>query len=265
MVSRRLFLAGAVAASCSARRTSASSQQVVRYGAHPSQFGTLHLPARRRPPVVCLLHGGFWSMPYGADQMTPLAEDLVRRGIAAWNIEYRRLGGGGGYPATLDDPAAAIAHLSRLATDGVDVDLTRIVAIGHSAGGHLALWCAAQPHVPLVAACGQAPVSDLEAGYRLQLGHGVVGELMGGSPAQHPDRYRAASPRALLPPRLPQLIVHGESDDLVPIAMSRAYVAAAQGARLRALPGVGHFEHLDPASAAWRAVTEWLDALWPPA
>ncbi len=257
-VSRRRFLQAGAAA---ALATPALAPRVFRYGAHPSQVGTLHLPRRRRPAVVCLFHGGFWSMPWGADQMTPLACDLARRGFAAWNLEYRRLGDGGGYPATLDDAAAGIARLRQLAAEGPSLDLERIAVVGHSAGGHLALWAAARKELGILAACGQAPVSDLAAAYRSGLGQGVVERLLGGSPAEFPERYRSASPRALLPQRAAQLLVHGEADDIVPIAMSREYVAAAPATRLRALAGCGHFEHLDPASAAWAAVVEWLAEL----
>src|SRR5689334_12013129 len=121
------------------------AMKTIPYGLSADQVGDLHLPGEPRPPVVCLLHGGFWRMPYGKDQMTPLADDLASRGFAVWNLEYARLGGAAtAWPATMDDVAAGIDHLEVLADEGVDLDLERVTVVGHSAGGHLALWVAAQ-------------------------------------------------------------------------------------------------------------------------
>ena len=230
-----------------------------RYGPHRAQTATMHLPARPRPPVVCLLHGGFWTMPHGADQMASLADDLARRGHAAWNLEYRRLGDGGGFPATFDDVVDGIAYLS---ATGLSIDLTRVVAVGHSAGGHLALWAASQARLALRAACGQAPVTDLAEAWRLGLGNGVVERLMGGSPRSVPARYVAGSPATRGSTVRSRLIVHGEDDDVVPISSSRAFAAASEDTTLRSIAGCGHFEHLDPSSAAWREVADWIDGLF---
>lgn len=233
-----------------------------RYGEHPSQTATLHRPAGEHPArVVCLLHGGFWAMPYAADQMTPLAEDLARRGYAAWNLEYRRIRGGGGWPTTFDDVRAGIEHLAAVAAGGVAIDPRGVITVGHSAGGHLALWAATQA-LAIDAACGQAPVADLRRAYELGLGHGVVAELLGGSPDEVPERYRDASPRDR-PPTVPQLLVHGDADDYVPIEISRAYAAAVPAATLRVIAGGDHFQHLDPNSDSWRAVVAWLERLAP--
>jgi acetyl esterase/lipase len=245
------------------------------YGADGAQVGDLYLPdTTHLLPVICLLHGGFWRMPYARDQLTPMAGDLAGRGYAVWNLEYRRLGEpGGGWPGTLADVAAGMDHLAEFVSKGIALDLKRVVTIGHSAGGHLALWAAgrhhiqggnpgAHPKVRIRAAVGQAPVADLVRAHELALSDDVAAELLGGTPAKAPGRYAAASPRALLPLGVPQLIVHGTADDIVPIEISQDYAAAAreQGDTIEfvELPGVGHFEHIDVAAPAWTVVTDWL-------
>lgn len=179
--------------------------------------------------------------------MDDLAADLVARGWTVANIEYRRLGSGGGWPTTFDDVRSEI----EAAPPG-----EQRVAIGHSAGGQLALWAAAQRLV--THAVAQAGVSDLAEAARLGLSGGVALELVGG----REERYAQVSPIALLPLGVPQLLVHGEDDGIVPVSMSRDYhraaVAAGDPADLVVLPGVGHFEHLVPSSRAWKAVLEWL-------
>lgn len=228
------------------------------YGAGPDRWADLRLPPVPGPhPVAVLLHGGFWRMPWGADLMHALAGDLHRRGWATWNVEYRRLGApGGGWPGTLDDCAAAVDALAGM--DGVD--RRRVVAVGHSAGGQLALWLAARGGVAAVVAL--AAVSDLAAAARLGLDGGAAVELLGGTPEQVPERYRRASPRELLPLGVPQLLVHGELDDRVPVAMSRDHAAAAGEAgdpvELVTAARTGHAELVDPSSRAWRAAAAWL-------
>jgi acetyl esterase/lipase len=261
------------------------------YGPRHGQFGDLWVPDTGSPPpgrgwpVVVLLHGGFWKARYTKSLMTPLAADVVDRGWVAWNLEYRRIGSipSGGWPATFDDVAAGIDHLASVAaTHGLD--LSRVVAVGHSAGGHLALWAAGRPRLPpgapgapgapggpgvsglepavrLRGAVGLAPVADLALALRIGLGGGAVARLLGGPPERHPDRYAVADPARLLPMGVPQVLVHGDVDGAVPISLSRHYVeqavAAGDAANLRELPGVGHMELIDPASRAWwRAADE---------
>ena len=176
------------------------------YGDSPEQFATLALPATPGPhPVVVLIHGGFWRAAYGLDLMEPLVADLVGRGYAAWNIEYRRVGQpGGGWPGTLEDVAAAIDKLADVADDA-DLDLDRVSVVGHSAGGHLALgrrpWrCSirgvpgADPVVEVAAAVGLAPVTNLRMGAAERVGNGAVVDFLGGSPEEFPDRYAVAEP-----------------------------------------------------------------------
>jgi pimeloyl-ACP methyl ester carboxylesterase len=198
--------------------------------------------------------------------MTPLAVDLASRGIAAWNVEYRRVGqDGGGWPGTLEDVAASVDRLAEV--DGVDA--TRVATCGHSAGGHLALWLAgrhrvpagapgANPRVRPVAAVAQAGVCDLEQAWRDDLGGGAVTELLGPHD-DAPERYAAASPAALAPLGVPQLLVHGDADDIVPVSQSRCHAALDPDAELVELAGVDHFEVIEPASDAWATVLDRLD------
>lgn len=188
-----------------ATSTSEARPQRHRYGPDPSQFVDLHLPAGlRRPGTVVLIHGGFWRSRFGADNLDEVAADLARRGWVAWNIEYRRLGLGGGYPSTLADAAAAIDHLATLA----DVDTEHVVAIGHSAGGHLATWAAgrtklaagapgARPAIEIAGVLSLAGVLDLGAAAREKIGNGPAIELMGGDPedCQSGMRWPIHSPR----------------------------------------------------------------------
>jgi acetyl esterase/lipase len=238
-----------------------------RYGSDASQVADLHLPAGSGPwPVVVVIHGGFWRARYDRTLMDAVCADLATRGWAAWNLEYRRIGpgGNGGWPATFDDVSAGIDQLARL---DAPIDIGRVVTIGHSAGGHLALWAAtrAESQVPVYAVVGQAAVTDLAQASRLGLSDGAVDELLGGGPGEVPDRYAAASPVQRLPLGVPTLLVHGARDDTVPVTFSLEFRAAAVAAGdpcdLVVAEHDGHFEHIDPASAAWATVTRWLQAL----
>jgi acetyl esterase/lipase len=249
------------------------------YGDDPAQFGVLHLPPGAGPvPVVVVVHGGYWRASYGLELGTPLAVDLTNRGVAAWNVEYRRVGAGGGWPATFADVAAAVDLLPddvRKAANG-RLDLDRVVLLGHSAGGHLAVWAAsrerlrdgsvaAAPRVRPVGTVAQAGVLDLVAAAQQGLGGGAVVDLLGGTPATVADRYARASPAALVPAAGPVVCVHGDADTVVPLDQSQRYVTAATAARgearLRVLPGVDHFAVIDPAHPAWVAVREEVEGL----
>ena len=239
---------------------------VVRYGSHPDQVANLHLPASEGGPFPCviLIHGGFWRDRWDRTLMTPLAIDLAQRGYAAWNVEYRRVGQeGGGWPGTLDDIAAAADTLADIA----EVDASRLAAVGHSAGGHLALWLGGRTdgRVRLRAAVSQAGVADLALGHADDLGAGAVSDLIGGSPAEFPERYAYASPAARVPLGIAQLLVHGAADDIVPPIQSRVYYEKAQAVgddiELVELPGADHFDLVDPGHEAWQAVVQRLARL----
>jgi len=214
------------------------------YGDDPSQYGVLY----GEGPVAVVIHGGFWKAEYDLTLMDALSEDLAGRGFSAWNIEYRRLGNGGGVPATLDDVSAAIDHLATL-----DLDLSRVVAIGHSAGGHLAAWAATReaPKVAVTHVVSQAGVLDLRRARELRLSDGVVDRFLAGADTQ------LASPIERLPLGVPTLLTHGGLDDIVPVEISERF-ARASGATLVVEPDEDHFGHIDPSNPLWKAVTAWL-------
>ncbi len=265
------------------------------YGSHPSQFVRLHLPPGERLPVAVVIHGGFWRQRFGIELADPLCADLARLGVAAAAVEYRRVdrhledgarsGGGGdnlaggGWPMTLSDVAKAVDSLEasgQLLARG-RLDLQRVAAVGHSAGGQLAVWLAhrssmragapgsvdpGESFVAVRGAVSQAGVLDLGAAARDNLGNGAVIDLMEGSPGSVAQRYRHASPMSYVGDGTRVVCVHGDQDDTVPVDQSRRYVDAAVAlgdpAELVVLPGVGHFEVIDPVDPAWSACRDRL-------
>lgn len=241
----------------------------ITYGDDESQIGELYLPeGTHRVPVVVVVHGGFWRSRYGYDLGAPLAADLAVHGMAAWNIEYRRVGNGGGWPETFHDVAAAVDALASVVQDhaGGRLDLDDVRGLGHSAGGHLAVWAAGRPLLPaatpgadpvvrLSRVVSQAGVLDLVDASDQRLGDGACEALLGGPAVHQPRRYAVASPLALLPLGVPVVCVHGDADVNVPISQSQTYTAAATAAgdpaRLHRLAGVDHFALIDPATPAW--------------
>jgi acetyl esterase/lipase len=211
-------------------------------------------------PVAVVLHGGYWGATYGKLTTRPVSADLARRGWAAVNVEYRRLGRGqgGGWPATFDDVGGAIDHLAVLGDPRLD--LGRVVAVGHSAGGQLALWAAGRrvAAVPVHAVAALAPVTDLaRAGAQARL-------LLGGTPDDVPERYAEADPIRRAPLDVPVLLVHPADDPLVPVRRSRAYAetARARGGDVELVepPSGGHRAPIDPRHPAWHAAAGWLEA-----
>ena len=209
-----------------------------------------------------LVHGGFWRKIYGLDLMDPLAADLVGRGVAVWNIEYRRVGhDGGGWPGTLTDVAAAIDLLPRSAPTIASTSTTSAV-VGHSAGGHLALWLASRPLLPAGApgsdpivtprvAVGLAPVADLAAAERDGVGNGAVGDFLGGGPADVPDRYAIATPA--IADGVDVTVVRGSADDVVPAAYTLPPGSDPGSVTVVDIAGDDHFDLIDPSSRSWAA------------
>jgi acetyl esterase/lipase len=247
------------------------SRTSLRYGPAHAQMAELWRPPRDEDaqPVVVLIHGGFWRQMYTKRLMHRMAAAVVAHGWIAYNIEYRRVGpfGGGGWPETFADVAAAIDALSGVA----GIDRRRVVTCGHSAGGQLALWAGtsrltfnpAPPPITVGAAISLAGVVDLVAGARLGLGGGAVQSLMGGEPEDVPDRYALGSPAARVPLGIPQYLLHGTADGTVPASLSAGYVerAVALGdeATYVPLPGAGHRDVINPAGEAFQQVKGILD------
>ncbi len=220
--------------------------------------------------MAVVVHGGYWRARYDRSLMTDLCLDLAEHGWGAWNLEYRRVGSGGGWPETFGDVAAGVDALEDLAAP---IDLERVVAVGHSAGGHLAVWAAARatlpfgapgarPRVPIRAAVSQAGVLDLRLAARVAPSDEPTRALLG-NPDEYPERYELASPRERLPLGVPQLVLHGVRDETVSRVIAESYAAAARDAgdscELVLLADTGHFEHIEPGSHAWRVAREWLE------
>lgn len=231
----------------------------VRYGDDPSQYAELTLPAGTPRGVVVVVHGGFWKAEYDCSLGRPLALSLADEGWAAWNLEYRRVGAGGGTPQTFEDVAAGIDRLAGV--EGLDTSV--VVTLGHSAGGHLATWAAGRRDaaVPVTGVVSQAGVLDLVRADRLGLGGGAVRALLGHEAG---GRDAAYDPIQQVPLAVPVRCVHGTDDGDVPISQSRAYVSAATeagaDATLTEVAG-DHFVVTDPAGKAWALTLDLLDGL----
>lgn len=244
----------------------------IRYGDAPQQFADLMLPGgQAAAPIVVLIHGGFWRNQYDLTLMEPLAADLVGRGYAVWNLEYRRIGDdGGAWPGTLDDVAAGVDALADAAADH-PLDVDRVAFVGHSAGGHLALWAAGRaalpgtapwssPAVTPVVAIGQGAVVDLAGGADAGLGGGAVVALLGGTPSEYPERYEWATPALRAGPEMVSVV--GSADTIVPPRFSLDPQQPG-GIETIELEGADHFDLIDPSSSTWRAVVSRLDATIP--
>lgn len=243
------------------------------YGDGTSQFLDLFLPDSIRDvqPIVLLVHGGCWQARFGLAQMGQFARALAQKGLVVANIAYRRLGNGGGWPNTFLDVAAAADFLPTVAT-AYRFRLGRTVAVGHSAGGHLALWLAARRFLdptsvlytavpqPIDAVVALAPIPDLVEGAHQKICDDAIFDLIGGSPDEVANRYRAGSPHFYLPLGIPHTHIVGEQDSIVPASYVETYVRKAQragdDATLFIVPDAAHFEIVLAGSGAWSTVTK---------
>jgi acetyl esterase/lipase len=257
--------------------TAHAAAERIAYGSAASQFGELWLPAQAGPaPVVVLIHGGCWQDSYGLGLMNRLAANLRDHGAAVWNIEYRRLGeAGGGYPGTFADVGASIDALRGLARRYA-IDPDRVAIVGHSAGGHLALWAAARSRLPAASPLKTgdplpirlvvtlAGINDLAAYHERgpACGGGATIDALIDARRRGPDAFADTSPRALLPLGVPQLIVSGDNDGIVPASFGRDYAAAAKAAgdpvAILDLPDEDHFALIDPGSGGWPSLREQI-------
>ncbi|MEU2234543.1 alpha/beta hydrolase [Streptomyces vietnamensis] len=248
------------------------------YGSHPDQVADLHLPARPasgRLPLVLFFHGGFWRAAHDRRHTAAFADALARDcDCAVVNVEYRRVGAGGGWPTTLIDTARAVDLLPELASRAAPgcIDTGRVVYAGHSAGGHLALWAASRHRLPegapgrtdvpapIRGVLALAPTADLAHADRLGSGRGAVADFLGGSSSEVPARYAAADPSVLGTPAGRTVVVHGTHDEALPVDMARAYTRTT-GTTLTEIPHGSHFDVIDPDSTAWPAIAQALGAL----
>ena len=231
---------------------------VVRYAAHDDGLVDVHLgaPGPGPAPLVVLLHGGFWKQAYDRRHTRAVAAALASEGLVVATPEYRRVGGEGGWPTTAEDVDAAVGAIPGL-LDGLGIGTAGLTVVGHSAGGHLALWLANQGH-RIDRVVGIAPVGDLRAAARAGLGSNATQALLGGEPEEQRERYDAADPLTRLArrPTCEVVVVHGSADDVVPLSNSQGLVAARPFVDLRAIDGADHFDVMSPTSSAWPAVLE---------
>jgi acetyl esterase/lipase len=251
----------------------------IAYGSDPLEFGELRLPrasGTKKPyPVVVVFHGGCWLAQYGLAYMGHLSADLTQSGIATWNVEYRRIGdNGGSWPGTFDDAARSVEYL-RVLAKSYPIDLKRVILVGHSAGGHLALWVAgrrnlsprsplyAKDPLPLAGIVSLAGITDLRR--KGTACDAQVQQLMHGAADQEGISYDLASPMALLPLGVRQTIIQGDRDGIIPTAMATSYIETAKrkgdDPRLVVVEKAGHFELVDPKSFAWAQVKAEILAL----
>ena len=250
----------------------------IAYGVLPQQVADLWLPeGSGRHPLVVMIHGGCWTKAIAdLEIMNWAAEDLRQRGIAVWNTEYRGVDEpGGGYPGTYQDVAAGVDAV-RAQAKSHRLKLDRVVVVGHSAGGHLALWAAARHKLPhssplrvkrplkITAVVDLAGIADLKTDTDTACGAAPVAAMVGPPSPERPDVYADTSPAALVPLGLPQYVIHGEDDHTVRPEISAAYAAKAKAAgdhvEVLTPPG-GHVEEIAPGTPAWDATAALIERL----
>lgn len=263
----------------------------ISYGSDPEQFGDLWLPESKgssRLPLVVFYHGGWWKSEYDLGYAGHLCKALKHAGIATWSVEYRRVEPSvSGWPATFQDAAAGFDFTRKLAKS-YPLDLSRITAMGHSAGGHLAFWIAGHPHIDagisarselfsprpqlaphsVIALAGAVDLQaaiDLAGDSTFRRNSKNVYKLMGGTPQEFPERYKAGDPAALLPFHIPQLLIQGTEDDQIPSELPRLWAAkahrAGDSAQVEIIPSTDHFDIVDPESKAWPEVFRLIQGL----
>jgi acetyl esterase/lipase len=256
----------------------------IAYGEDASQFGDLWLPDGAEPfPLVVFFHGGWWKSEYGLGYAGYLCAALKGAGIATWSVEYRRVGRtGGGWPATFQDAAAGFDYVSTL-SKSYPLDLSRVITMGHSAGGHLAFWIAGRRHIhfgselfksipdiPLQGVVSLAGAVDLRLTIELS-GDSIfahdrdeVYNLMGGRPEEVPKRYEAGNPGELHPLQAPQFLLQGSEDDQIPPELPDRWAAMSRASGSKAvitmIPGANHFDVVDPETEAWTIVLRQVKA-----
>lgn len=266
--------------------TNKKADYEIAYGQSPDQKAELWMPPGDGPhPVVILIHGGCWQSSFATLRaFAPIADALKSAGTAVWNIEYRRLGQvGGGWPGTYLDVGAAVDQLRTIAPEH-QLDLGRVIVMGHSAGGHLAMWVAARSRLPfgtplyvenplpVSGVINLAGTGDMEAfiPFEAQTCVGccqglVVEAMLGGTPLKVPERYAQASAIKMLPLGTPQVLIWGDRDNICPLSVGEAYAEAAKKAGdpvlLLVFPGLGHFEIASPFSPCWPVVRSTVESL----
>ena len=231
----------------------------INYGEDALQFSGLRLPETSGPyPVIVFIHGGCWLNQFSLDHASAMGRALANQGYAVWTPEYRRVGDtGGGWPGTFEDIVRSISALRELAPEH-SLDLNRVVMLGYSAGGHLALWLAAQNVLSLRGVVSLAGICDLKA-YE-KLGNDCAASLpglLGGTSHEEPERWAKTNPIELLPVEIPVSLIHGERDAIVPLSQSESFAEVA-GCELRVVRGGGHFDMVSPHSKAFEIISQTL-------
>lgn len=260
-------------------RTRPAPTTTIRYGRDAQQVVDLYLPSGNGPhPVAIMIHGGCWSQPWNRGLMNWISDDLRRRGIAVWNIDYRTLGESdrSAYPMLFADVAQA-ADVLRQHASHYRLDLSRVVTVGHSAGGHLALWLAGRRNLPrghfarrnplpIHAAISLGGLQDLELAERPPgsgCGAAVIGRLIGRALPGRRDPFADTSVPRLGPLRIPQVLINGNQDRIIPTHFAEDYArrmrAIGDDVRVRTFDATGHVELVAPESAAWAAAAEEIE------
>jgi acetyl esterase/lipase len=232
----------------------------IRYGNEQSQYGELYVPLTNCVGTICLLHGGFWTMPHGLNQFDEVATELVKLGYCVWNIEYRRIGEAiHHWGDTFYDTINAVNELVDIKNTYNNISLHNVIVIGHSAGGQLAIWLNSQDlKIGVSKFIGLSPILDLEAAYYTNVGNGSVEKLLHGKPKEFPERYFYGSPILQSKKKSPELIIHGKKDEYIPIKWSKSYHEKIRqltnASKLIELENCGHMDFIDAKSNAFDAV-----------